>query len=41
MPAGITEAYRKMRLNALVFMYVDWSESPKCVGNACRVKNYV
>jgi len=21
-------------------MCVDWSGSPKCVGNACRVKNY-
>jgi len=24
---------------ALVLMYVDWSGSPKCVGNAYRVKN--
>jgi len=25
---------------ALVLMCVDWSGSPRCVGNACRVKNY-
>jgi len=35
----ITEAYRKMRC-ALVLMCVDWSGSPKFVGNTCKVKNY-